>query len=248
MVERLIKKYESVSFKNGKFLSDKSYAYDTVYFLTKFVRDHSVDGIYYHNKFINLFKLYIADVFNKDADNSDIGNYYSDFFHVLIYAGVLSLKSHRTYKILDYETINYICEKMENAYIFLYILVYFTMKNSGTLELYKRFCEGDKEDKKKYLNKIHKILHRENPSVQGSIYGQWSLQNTEYLMNVLNFINEQPRISRELNIYDNKIKDIEMISVNVNGSRTIRKKNNAYLESFDYAYVKNELKDLMIRK
>ena len=50
MVERLIKKYERVSFKNGKFLSDKSYAYDTVYFLTKFVRDHSVDGIYYHNK------------------------------------------------------------------------------------------------------------------------------------------------------------------------------------------------------
>ena len=55
-------------------------------------------------------------------------------------------------------------------------------------------------------------------------------------------------IGKVINIYDNKIKDIEMISVNVNGSRTIRKKNNAYLESFDYAYVKNELKDLMIRK
>ena len=91
-------------------------------------------------------------------------------------------------------------------------------------------------------------MYRENPSVRGNIDEQWALQNTEYLMNVLNFINEQPRISRELNIYDNKIKDIEMISVNVNGSRTIRKKNNAYLESFDYAYVKNELKDLMIRK
>ena len=122
------------------------------------------------------------------------------------------------------------------------------MKNSDALELYKKFCEGDKEDKKKYLNQIHEILYRENPSVRGNIDEQWALQNTEYLMNVLNFINEQPRISRELNIYDNKIKDIEMISVNVNGSRTIRKKNNAYLESFDYAYVKNELKDLMIRK
>ena len=34
------------SYSDGKFLSDKSYAYDTVYFISKFIKEYSVDNIF----------------------------------------------------------------------------------------------------------------------------------------------------------------------------------------------------------
>lgn len=246
----IIEKYKDVSFKNGKFLSDKSYAYDTVYFTCKFIRDYSENGNFDLYKHKITFNKYIADIFNKNEDNSDIGNYYSEVLCLLEYSKVVYKRQRGIYEIIDLETLNYICHKMENAYIFLYVLSYHTIRNSNLLNKYIEYCETDNEmEKINILKELNIKLTELNPSVGCSPDDQWAKQNTEYILNVLNFYNDQYRVTRTL-LFDINlgIRNTESISVNVNGTRTIQEKNNAYLQNFDYNYVDSVLKNIKVKK
>ena len=246
----IIDKYKDVSFENGKFLSDNSYANDTVYIVSKFIRDYNENGIFELYKYKPIFNKYIADIFNKDEDNSDIGNYYSEVLCLLEYSKVIYKEQRGTYKILDLDMLNYISHKMENSYIFLYTLAYFTALNSGVLPDYKEYCNTSNDtEKKNLLNRINVTLSKLNPSVGCSPEDQWAKQNTEYIINVLNFYNDQCRITRTLSIDENLgIRNPESISVNVKGTRTTVDKNNEYLSDFNFRYVDDNLKRIKVKE
>ncbi len=239
------------SYSNGKFISDKSYAYDTVYFISKFIKEYSVDNEFNYSNWKSTLEDYIAEKWQLLDKNNGIINYYNETISLLEYSHAIE-KGRKSIKIIDPDLINFITkdDKMENAYIFTYLLCYFTIKNSGCLESYVNFCKSDTNtQKKQYVQEIYKCLCELNSSIKNpKIHDQWAKQNTQYIMNVLNFINKQPWISREFTFDYNRVYKLSMISVNVRGKKTKYDKKNAYLDEFDYDYVINNLNDYIVEK
>ena len=241
--------FKDVSYTKAKFLSDKSYAYDTVFFVSKFVTKFQKDGIFNLRQNADIFNKYIIDMFNRNPDSDGTSNYYLEVLNLFEYAGIIEKIEYQIYKIKKMEALLFINEKMENAYVFNYLLTYNTFKNDGLLEIYKRICETDNLDEKTELIKeLNSKISVINVSVQtpGTV---WEKLNTKYALTVLNYINKQNFVSRELNV-QNKIADIESISVNVKGTKTYDNlpKNNNYLKKFDIGYVTEFLKDYLFVK
>ena len=244
----VIEKYKDVSFENGKFLSDKSYAYDSIYFIAKFIYEYIEDEIIDLRKYQIFLEDYISKVFNIEND-ADIRNYINEAIHVFNYARLIEKQEQNVYKIIDFEALEFIVSKIENAYVFIYTLSYYTLKNSGALDVYKEFCSiSETSIKMKLLEKINEILYELNPSTKSGADSQWAKQNTKYIINNLNFINYQPEITRSLTINEDIIRNPKTISTNVEGTRTNGTKNNAYLYKFDFEYVDNLLKDIIVYK
>ena len=242
----IIEKYKDVSFANGKFLSDKSYAYDSIYFIAKFIFEYSEDGLIDLVKYQTYLQDFVSKIFNI-TDEADIKNYINDTIHVFVYSKILKKQKRSIFEVIDIEALQFIVEKIENAYIFIYCLTYYTVKNSEALDLYKEFCSTTNSIKKmEILNKINELLYELYPSTRSGANSQWAMQNTKYIINNLNFINYQPEITRSLTINSWVIRDPKMISTNVKGTRTSGTKFNRYLSEFDFEYVDKMLKDIMV--
>lgn len=241
----ITEKFKNVSYANGKFLSDKSYAYDTIYFISKFIVDYREGMVFDAIKWSDVLEDYIAIKFQLLDKNIGILNYYHETINLLKYAKIIDV-NYKKVNILDLDSLLFITKRMENAYIFLYILSYYTLLNSHCLNSYINFCNyQDPEEKKKQVMEIYNTLTNLNNSIKTpELDTQWALQNTEYILNILNFINQQPRITRTLQFTKN---NIEMISVNVNGTKTKYPKKNDYLKEFDTNYVKNVLAKYLIK-
>jgi len=245
----ILKKYKNVSYSNGKFISDKSYAYDTLYFISKYILDYmDNDNTFNYKKWKLTLEDYIADKFQLLDKNDGLLNYYHESVSLLEYANVLS-KNKKKIIIKDINSLKYITEKMENSYIFIYTLCYYTALNSYVLDDYIAFCNEEEEELKiNYVNKIYKKISALNLSIKNpNVNTQWALQNTQYMMNVLNYINHQPWITRNLTLDDKRKDNSEMISVNVKGPKTKYEKKNHYLKDFDNNYVRNVLKEIIIK-
>ena len=238
--------FKNVSYTKAKFLSDKSYAYDTVFFVSKFITKFQKDGIFNLRQNLEIFNKYIIDMFNRNPGSDGTNNYYSEVLNLFEYADVIEKVEYQIYKIKNMDALLFINERMENAYIFNYLLTYNTFKNDGLLEIYKRICETtDIDEKSELIKELNSKISVINVSVQtpGTV---WEKLNTKYALTVLNFINKQNYVSRELNV-QNKVADIESISVNVKGTKTYDNlpKSNNYLKKFDIAYVTEFLKDYL---
>jgi hypothetical protein len=247
----LLKKYESISFKNGKFLADKSYAFDTVFFVSRFILDYSKNSSFDLNDLKKSFIEYIATLINRGAEKSDIQNYYSEVLNLLIYAGVIKIDQDKkgVYTITDQKVLNFISKRLENSYIFLYILCYYTLKNSELLTLYEEYCKStDEIEEQKILGKLNEELSNVNPSVMCSSDSQWAKQNTKYIVNVMNYYNVKPPITRTLKIDKGEgVQNVHSISVNTKGTRTTVEKSNEYLNEFDFEYVDSYLNSIKVR-
>lgn len=238
--------FKNVSYTKGKFLSDKSYAYDTVFFVSKFIVKFQKGNIFHLEQNREMFNKYIIDMFNRNQDSDGTPNYYLEVLNLFEYAGVINEIQSKVYKIVNIDALNFINERMENAYIFNYLLTYRTFENDGLIEFYRKICETESTDEKyKLIIKLNEKISNINVSVKkkGTV---WEKLNTKYALTILNFINGQKYVSREFNIQD-KIAGIESISVNVKGTKTYDNlpKSNTYLKKFDIEYAKKYLKDYL---
>ncbi len=241
--------FQNVSYTKAKFLSDKSYAYDTVFFVSKFIMKFQKNGLFDLKQNMELFNKYIIDMFNRNPASKGTSNYYLEVLNLLEYANVLEKIDHHMYQIKNWEALRFINERMENAYIFNYLVTYHTFKNDGLLDIYKKICTTDSlKEKEKWIQELNAKISVINVSVQtpGTV---WEKLNTKYALTVLNFINKQNYVSRELHV-QKEIADIESISVNVKGTKTYDNlpKSNNYLKKFDLSYVKDFLKDYLFIK
>lgn len=241
--------FKNVSYTKAKFLSDKSYAYDTVFFVSKFIIKFQKDGIFNLKHNLEIFNKYIIDMFNRNPESDGTNNYYSEVLNLFEYAEVIEKVEYQIYKIKNIDVLLFINKRMENAYIFNYLLTYNTFKNDGLLELYSEICKtNDINVKTELIKQLNAKISVINVSVQtpGTV---WEKLCTKYALTVLNFINRQNYVSRELNV-QNKIADIESISVNVKGTKTYDNlpKSNNYLKKFDISYVSEYLKDYLFVK
>ncbi|MCK5510274.1 hypothetical protein KAI65_01865 [Candidatus Parcubacteria bacterium] len=251
MIKSIINNLSNVSLskKRGRFLSDKSYGYDTVFFIAKLIL-RNCDG----NKF-NKQKLrpkaisFIEDIFNLSPGTAGAVNYFVETLNLLDFGNILEKEGRNTYKIVRKDILEYICENPENAYIFIYLLTFYTYKNDGLLGLLNKYCQTkDISEKEKIIYNIFNIFQKKSISI-GATGSNWSKQLVKYSLIIFGYVNNQYYLTRTLKIKPQKI-TIEDVSLNVKGTRTpdhLPKKND-YIQSFSIDYVLGQLEPYLFVK
>ena len=261
MIYKIIKLLDKVSLTqtNGRFLSDKSYAYDDVYFMSKYIIETVDDAnVFNKSKEEKRVNEYIKDIFQLRGLGSGAINYLTEALNILIFSGVIEKLDRDRFKIIHKDILEYISDRVENAYIFLYLIVFKTFCNDGIIDDYIKFANEKTRDKKETILKI--ILGKfkdKSVSIGGRSSSEdtnWSKQLVKYALVVLGYANETEYVTRTLKIQleqedEYKKVDVENISINIEGTRTNEnsKKINDYIYSFAKNYIQNELKPYLIK-
>lgn len=242
----------SLSQTTGRFVSDKSYAYDAIYFMSKFILETAnAENIYDKTLQLQRSLEYTKDIFQLRDLASGAPNYMTETLNLLCFAGVISKQDQHNYKIVNRAILEYISEKIENAYIFVYLIVYQTFKNDGISNLYADFVHAPtKEIKEQILEAILEVFREKSISIiePGS---NWEKQLVKYALVILGFANDAALISRTLRVqmHEGNIKNvsIEDVSINIEGTRTgaNSKKINDYIKTFAKGYVQKELQSFL---
>lgn len=245
MISKLAKLFSNarLSSEHGAFLSDKSYKFDTVYFLSRFILSHLDDKKYFN---IKLYKdeciLYVEQIFSLKSNSSVSINYLREILNLLAFSNILIKESQDKYKVSRLNELKFISKKIENSYIFLFVATYITFSNEGILDIYFKFIKASKNKEKEfYLNQLAEIITRKSKRVSNpdSVWGKLVVK---YPLMVLGLFYNQKAISKSLNICDDYI-SVKSLSMNVSGTKSnTSKKNNEYLFHFDKDYIKRKLK------
>lgn len=261
MINKIIHLLDKVSLTqtNGRFLSDKSYAYDNIYFMSKYIIE-TVDNANIFNKTKEETRAieYIKDIFQLRGLASGSINYLTEALNVLTFAGIIKKMDRNNFKIVYRDVLEYISSRIENAYIFLYLIVFKTFCNDGIINDYVKFSNQITNTEKEIILKDILIKFKEKSvSIGGrssSDDTNWSKQLVKYALVVLGYANETEYVTRTLKVQlmpDKKLKkvDVEDISINIEGTRTNKnsKKINDYIYNFAKNYIQNELKSYLIK-
>ncbi|MFQ6727430.1 MAG: HNH endonuclease [Alphaproteobacteria bacterium] len=249
MIDQIINMISDCSLAKttGRFVSDKSYAYDTIYFMAKFILETSDDENIF-NKRIQKERCikYTKDIFQLRGLASGAPNYMTETLNLLCFSNLLIKIDADKYKITNKPILEYIAERIENAYIFLYLVVYKTFNNDSITELYKKFITANtQKEQEEILFKILDIFRQKSVSII-RIGTNWEKQLVKYALIILGFVNDGPTISREFTILTHTV-SIRDISINIEGTRTSEnsKKINDYINFFAKDYVQAQLAPYM---
>lgn len=249
MINNILKILQDVSVTKttGQLFADKSYKYDTVFFLSKFIISNLDAELCFQSKTYEENAIeYTKDIFNLELkskeDAQKIKNYLSETLTILQFANVISKIRDNVYKVRELEILEYIIKCPENSYIFLYLVAYQTLKNDNMLELYRLFINSTIEKKKDLIKKFESYI-KSAPSID-----KWAPFKTKFLLMVLGFANGDLEIARTLNVKNAPI-SIESISINVKGTRTpdYLPKKNDYILKFNKNYVLKELQSYLLK-
>ena len=237
----------SLSKTRGKFLADKSYAFDTIFFIAKFLL-HNQCNLRFNKRNLREDAIaYIEDIFQLQRGTSGAVNYYLESINLLEFANILTKETENDYLISDKLSLHYIAEFPEHAYIFLYLLTWQTFENHNLLNLFTQLCHTpDISSKERIIQQIYHIFCQVSISIQ-SADSNWSKQLVKYSLIVLGFANYQLKVSRTLKVKNEPL-TIEDISLNVAGTRTplYLPKKNDYLKHFNRPYVEHILRPYLV--
>ena len=154
ITQMLINKLSSLTLStdNGKFLADKSYGFDTMFFACRFIQRFRFGNIYKKLELQEKSNAYIKDLFCLRTA-SQIQNYFTEAVALLVFCGVLRKTGKRgIYEIIDDELLDFISSSFENAYIFQYMLCYCVFNHDNIWGKYVEFCKATTlAQKTKYL-------------------------------------------------------------------------------------------------
>ena len=238
----------SVDTQVGKFLGDKSFKYDVLYYMSNYIKEHSIDGFfnYYSNK--KSVEEYTVKKFTLDINADGNLNFMAETLTLLQYARIIRDNDYGIFEILLPKVLDFICDSMENAYIVQYFIAYYSFTNDNLIDLYSLYVNTDREtDKMTCLRAIYERLCEISPSID-ELDTVWSKLYTKYPIMVLGLANEEPAISRELKISKKRI-DAFSLSANVNGTKTKPefRKTNDYSAKFDLKYVQDFLRPIIVK-
>lgn len=260
IIKKMLAKFKTVSLANqpngkGKFFADKSYAFDTIFFCSRFISRFRFGDKYYKLDKEEKSNKYIQDLFCLEKDSSQIRNYMTESVALLCFAKVLEPIPGKSgvYKIIDDEILDFISSSFENSYIFQYLLAYQVFHNEGLWDLYVKFCKAKTTAQKQVVYNAYRPLYaKKDARVKDQTKGH-AFFTPKFPMVVMNYINQQNMCTREANVKD-KIVHIGDISLNQEGKRagnitnTILPKKNSYLEDFSHSYVVESLRTYLIKK
>lgn len=246
MVNRFLKlnKGASLSPSKGSFLSDKSYKYDTVYYISKFVL-LKIDKNNIFNRKINLDECtrYIENVFSLREGSSAAVNYLREVLNLLLFSNILEKIDQDKYYVKRLRELKFIAKRVENAYLFLFVITYKTFQNEKILDLYFKYIDSlTNKEKEFYLERLFEFITKNSKRVANP-NSVWGKLIVKYPLMVLGLFYRDKVVSKDLNIGDEYI-TVKSISMNVSGTKTsseITKKND-YIFYFDLEYVEKFLK------
>ena len=238
----------SLSKAKGSFLSDKNYKFDSVRYVSLFVYDRlNHDNIFNKKEYKKDFCKYIEGVFNLKNESTVSINYLTEVLNILEFANIIAKTSVKcVYKIVNKDALYFISQSFENAYIFLFLLTYYTFKNDNLLDLYFLYKnEINKNSKKEILLNLQivlcqKYIKKVKPD------SVWSKMLIKYPVVVLGYVYDENYISRMLNIDDIKI-TMRHLATNNSGQRTPQHiiKDNLYITQIDEQYIKAYLRSII---
>ena len=242
MINLMLKKLEYISMKKGRFFSDKSYKYDTIFFITKYLYEYiSGNKIIIDSTAQEKIIEKLVKAFTLPADQIDSNkNYLLETLGFLCYTGALEKESSTEYKVCDISQLDFITVSIENAYIYQYLVAYKTFVNDNLWSLYLQYLNTKvKSEKEELLQQIKRLMCHLSPSI-GDPNSVWASNMVKFPIMVLGLANADNVITRTLNVKDEIIEPKELCA-NVEGTRSSSVKDNFYLHDFRINYVKNFL-------
>lgn len=242
MINLLLKKLEKISMTKGRFFSDKSYKYDTIFFITRYLYDYiSDDKLTIDSSAQEKIIEKLVKAFTLPADQTDSNkNYLLETLGFLCYTGALQKESATEYKICDISQLDFITVSIENAYIYQYLVAYKTFVNDNLWNLYLQYLSTKvKSEKEELLQKIKELMCHLSPSI-GDPNSVWASNMVKFPIMVLGLANSDNAVTRTLNVKDEIIEPKDL-SANVEGTRSSSVKDNFYLHDFRINYVKDYL-------
>lgn len=226
--------------EQGRFLADKSYAFDTMFFVCRYIQ---------YFRFGDIFKRhsereneYVADLFGLERGKAQIQNYFREALALLRFVGAVE-HDGQDYRIIDEEILDIISSSFENAYIFLYLLCYSVLHGHGLWEAYARFCDAaDLEAKQAAYDAFRQEYVKHDARILDDSKA-WAIFTPKYPMVVLNYANRQNMVSRTGRVQAAAVARTD-ISLNTEGTRNNYDlpKKNAYLNDMSESYIIESLR------
>jgi len=233
---------------HGRFLADKSYAFDTMFFACRFIERFRFGDIYRKHDLLDKSNAYIRDLFCL-RPASQIGNYFTEAIALLVFCNVLECRGRKgsDYEIVDEELLEFIGSSFENAYIFLYMLCRCVLEHDGLWSEYVEFCRaGTLEEKQAvYMRFRNKFIAKDRRVRDPD--KRWGEFVPKYPMVVLNFANRQNMIARTMAVKKRTV-GVKDISLNTKGTRANAHlpKKNAYLDDLSESYIIETLRPCLV--
>lgn len=258
-MNELFKNLTITNEENGKFLGDKAYAYDDIYFMAKFIKERlNASNVFNKRKEAERINEYTKDIFQLRGKGSGAQNYMTEALAVFTFSGIIKKINNDEYKIINMDVLDYLCERIENSYIYLYMLVYKTFSNDGLLEIYEQFAKANtQESKREALIMLYHSLSDKCESIgarRNTTDTNWAKQKTKYGITVLGYANDTEYVTRTLNLKmdrdtnEYRLVNIRDASINIEGTRTNSKskKINDYIDTFSKDYVLDAIYEYLI--
>ena len=259
ITSKMLAKFKSLSLANqpngkGKFFADKSYAFDTVFFCSRFISRFRFGNKYYKLDLQEKSNKYIEDLFCLEKDSSQIQNYMTETVALLCFARILEPTRGKkgVFTIIDDELLEFISASFENSYIFQFLLAYQIFQNEGLWNIYKQFCNEKTTEKKQKIYDKYRLIYAKKDARVKDLSKEWANFTPKYPMVILNYINGQNMCTRTATVKDDIVK-IGDISLNQEGTRAgkqanaILPKKNSYLEDFSLSYIVESLRPYLLR-
>lgn len=259
IINHMLLKFKDLSLANqpngrGKFFADKCYAFDTIFFCSRFISRFRFGDKYYKLDKNEKSNKYIQDLFCLEKDSSQIQNYMTESVALLCFAKVLEpVRGKRgVYQIIDDEILDFISSSFENSYIFQYLLAYQVFHKEGLWNLYVQFCKAKTTSQKQAIyDKYRPLYAKKDARVKDQSKGH-AFFTPKFPMVVMNYINQQNMCTRLAKVKD-EIVQIGDISLNQEGRRagnvanTLLPKKNSYLKDFSQSYVVESLRPFLLK-
>ena len=190
---------------SGRYLSDKSYKYDTIFFVSRYLCELANEDGKFNIDTNTLSSLVdkIKDDFNLPVDSFDSNkNYILETLSYLEYSNIIDKVDQNNYKIINKFALDFITVSIENTYIFQYLVSYKTFENDGLWEMYKDYLKPNpKNVREAKLQTIKSVMCSKSVSI-GDPNSVWASNVVKFSIMVLGLANNDYKVTRTLSIKD----------------------------------------------
>lgn len=237
---------DQVSRKQGRFLADKSYAFDTMFFVARYIRYFRF-GDQFSREHRDRENEYIADLFCLSRGSSQVKNYFTEALALLRFLRAVEYDDDGTnYRILDDEILDIFSSSFENSYIFLYLLSYTVFHDEGLWPLYTDFCAAPASERQAIYDRYRNLYVTKDRRVKDTAK-EWAMFTPKYPFVVLNYANRMNMVSRTGTVKKKAVTRTD-ISLNTEGTRNMYDfpKKNSYLRDMSESYIIETLRPFLV--
>lgn len=247
LTNTILRKCKGLSLSNqttrqdGRFLADKSYAFDTMFFVCRYIQYFRFGDMYMRDQ-RKRENEYIADLFELERGKAQIKNYFTEALALLRFLKAVEYDG-QNYRIIDDDIIEIFSSSFENSYIFLYLLCYSVFKEYKLWGMYKQFCSASKVEDKQRIYDLYRAKYVNLDARVHDHAKKWALFTPKYPFIILDYANRQNMVSRTGKVGKRTVtrKDI---SLNTEGTRNNHglPKKNSYLDDMSESYILESLR------